>query len=76
MELWRRIVVHKNHQFLVNLLLNGMPVRKDTKIKDIRQFFKQQSGIIVAYSTAHKAKEAILNEPVEAQREQFSLNKN
>jgi hypothetical protein len=67
-------VVHKkNHQFLVNLLLNCMPVSKDTKIKEIRQFFKQQSGIIVAYSTAHKAKEAILNEPVEAQREQFSL---
>jgi hypothetical protein len=45
----------KNHQFLVNLLLNCMPVSQATRIKDIRQFFKQQSGIIVAYSTAHKA---------------------
>ena len=63
----------RHHEFLVSLLQNGFAVNKDTKVKEIQQYFKHQSGIEIPYTTAHKAKEAVMNESTEAQREQFSL---
>ncbi|KAI9895720.1 hypothetical protein PsorP6_019444 [Peronosclerospora sorghi] len=48
-------------------------VPKDTKPDDVQVFLQQEVGMDIPYLTAHKAKEAILNESSEAQRQQFQL---
>ena len=52
-----------------------MPISKDIKVKDVRSFFKHQLGTEIPYSTAHKAKEAVLNESADFQREHEQLMK-
>lgn len=62
----------REHKFLVSLLRDSMIVNKTTKVKDIQTLFKR-SGVEVGYTTAHKAKESLFNESVDAQRNQFSF---
>jgi hypothetical protein len=50
-----------------------MVMNQNTKVEDIQTFLKQHAGIDVPYTTAHKAKESLLNESVGAQREQCFL---
>lgn len=63
----------RDHEFLVSLLRNDMIVNKNTPVKDVQRYLKQRIGSEIAYTTAHKAKETILNDSVDAQRSQFSF---
>jgi hypothetical protein len=63
----------RDHEFLVSLLRDDMIISKNTQVKDVQKFLKQRIGSEIAYSTAHKAKETVLNDSVDAQRSQFSF---
>ena len=50
-----------------------MTVNIKAPIKDVQQFLKRKLGVDIPYTTAHKAKEAVCAETINAQREQYNL---
>ena len=52
-----------------------MTLNSKAPIKDAQQFLKRKLGVDIPYTTAHKAKEAVCAETINAQREQYNLMK-
>ena len=50
-----------------------MTVNSKAPIKNDQQFLKRKLGVYIPYTTAHKAKEAVCAETINAQREQYNL---
>ena len=50
-----------------------MTVNSKASIEDAQQFLKRKLGVDIPYTTAHKAKEAVCSETINAQREQYNL---
>ena len=50
-----------------------MTLNSKAPIKDAQQFLKRKLGVDIPYTTAHKSKEVVCAETINAQREQFNL---
>ena len=50
-----------------------MTVNSKAPIKNVQQFLKWKLVVDIPYTTAHKAKEAVCAETINAQREQYNL---
>ena len=50
-----------------------MTVNSKAPAKDVQQFLKRKLGVDIPYTTAHKAKESVCAETINAQREKYNL---
>ena len=58
---------------MVKHLREGTAVNSNAPIKDAQKFLKRKLGVDIPYTTAHKAKEAVCAEKINAQRDQYNL---
>ena len=58
---------------MVKHLREGTAVNSKAPIKDAQQFLKRKLGVDIPYTTAHKAKEAVCADTINAQRDQYNL---
>lgn len=63
----------RDHEFLVNFLEEKFLISKEIKSKAVQAYLQQRPGIDILYTSAHKAKKAMLKETSEAQRHQLQL---